>query len=903
MRWIQTHALLVTILSVTAHGSQQPNDATFLIQTRAAAEAPEFALDRGALDKPFDGIGAVSGGGATTLLLPQYPEPARSEILDYLFKPNFGASLQLLKVEIGGDAMSTDGSESSHMHADGQTNFQSGYEWWLMKEAKKRNPDIKLYGLAWAFPGWVADQTDDPFVSPELPVKYLLTWVQGAKKEHGLDIEYLGIWNERAADSAFVKLLRRRLDQAGFRGVRIVVKDGDAGICRDLAADAAYREAVHAVALHYPDDRSDFTSCHRLGLPVWASEESSSFDDLNGAACWARVMNAHWVLNSMTSNMMWNLVGSYYHGTDWYASSIMTANQPWSGHYEVNPVIWATAHVTQFVDVGWRFLRHNQGSGKLLKGGFYTTYVDPRNRSSFTLNVVKISRSHAACTRPEIGNYATEAETVTFRLADELEAPEELQVWYSYLEAPDESRATLFEKRPSIRVVNRLFTLEVPVGALFTVTTRRDRGSKGSFPNQAQSSPSFPLPHFDDLQSAPAFQDAALLADQIGVFEVHPSSDGLKSLRQMVPELPIGWCDPVNGWEVETGGPHTILGMREWQDVQVSVDFKLPPERPGMRTSSPDGACVAARADQMWKHGVFLCVAADGRFVLQRAGLPMQGPISNASSSKSTGFVRDAHSSPRYVAAKSRRKAFLQDARFQRDSFGEARVGTYASGHAKMEVRRGDWHRLTLRVQRSDPASPESLAEAWLDDEKLAGVSVRDRDTGFVGLGANGWFPIEFRNLNITKAPRGWETAPSCPRPQLGDLVNTHPCARNGLVREDQRWRLLPSFQIQHVGSGFCATNERGLVRLRDCDAANSDQLFKHDYTRIRNRAEHMNVPGKGVFGGANGLAVVGMTRRLNWKSWSYFPNTEQLRNQYVADDDSLGYPQCLSTCPLEPQR
>ena len=50
---------------------------------------------------------------------------------------------------------------------------------------------------------------------------------------------------------------------------------------------------------------------------------------------------------------MWNLVGSYYHGTNWYASSMLTAVQPWSGFYGDDidggiPVVWATAHVTQF---------------------------------------------------------------------------------------------------------------------------------------------------------------------------------------------------------------------------------------------------------------------------------------------------------------------------------------------------------------------------------------------------------------------------------------------------------------------------------------------------------------------------------------------------------------------------
>ena len=28
-------------------------------------------------------------------------------------------------------------------------------EWWLMVEAKRRNPDVKLYGLSWAVAGWV----------------------------------------------------------------------------------------------------------------------------------------------------------------------------------------------------------------------------------------------------------------------------------------------------------------------------------------------------------------------------------------------------------------------------------------------------------------------------------------------------------------------------------------------------------------------------------------------------------------------------------------------------------------------------------------------------------------------------------------------------------------------------
>ena len=68
---------------------------------------------------------------------------------------------------------------------------------------------------------------------------------------------------------------------------------------------------------------------------------------------------------------MWNLVGAYYHGTNWYASSMMTAVEPWSGNYWVAPVVWATAHVTQFTQPGWLYLKDKHGSGSLPNGGFY----------------------------------------------------------------------------------------------------------------------------------------------------------------------------------------------------------------------------------------------------------------------------------------------------------------------------------------------------------------------------------------------------------------------------------------------------------------------------------------------------------------------------------------------------
>ena len=80
-------------------------------------------------------------------------EPQRSQILDYLFKPGVGAAMQILKVEVGGDTNSTSGAGPSHQHTASDLNCNRGYEWWLMEQAKARNPAIRLCALAWGAPG------------------------------------------------------------------------------------------------------------------------------------------------------------------------------------------------------------------------------------------------------------------------------------------------------------------------------------------------------------------------------------------------------------------------------------------------------------------------------------------------------------------------------------------------------------------------------------------------------------------------------------------------------------------------------------------------------------------------------------------------------------------------------
>jgi Glycosyl hydrolase family 59 len=95
-------------------------------------------------NRVYDGVGAVLGGGGNARYLMDYPRRQRNQILDYLFKPGYGASLQILKLEIGGDANSSDGSEPSIEHTRGHIDCRAGYELSIARAAVARNRRLRV---------------------------------------------------------------------------------------------------------------------------------------------------------------------------------------------------------------------------------------------------------------------------------------------------------------------------------------------------------------------------------------------------------------------------------------------------------------------------------------------------------------------------------------------------------------------------------------------------------------------------------------------------------------------------------------------------------------------------------------------------------------------------------------
>src|SRR5436190_19511637 len=217
--WSITHRyrpiLALAAVAATAAG-------VTLTTTPAAQAATSITINGASGGRVFDGVGAISGGGGNSRLLIDYPEPQRTQIMDYLFKPGYGAAVQILKVEIGGDTNSTSGAEPSHEHTRGTVDCGHGYEWWLAQQAKARNPNVKLYGLAWGAPGWIAGGN---FWSTDM-VNYLIAWLNCAR-QHGLGIDYLGGWNERGYNVSWYEQLRSALNSNGYGSVKIVAADSD----------------------------------------------------------------------------------------------------------------------------------------------------------------------------------------------------------------------------------------------------------------------------------------------------------------------------------------------------------------------------------------------------------------------------------------------------------------------------------------------------------------------------------------------------------------------------------------------------------------------------------------------------------------------------------------------------
>lgn len=144
----------------------------------------------------------------------------------------------------------------------------------------------------------------------------------------------------------------------------------------------------------------------------------------------------------------------------------MTANEPWSGHYEVPAVAWVTAHSTQFAFPGWRYLK---SSGHLSKGGSYVALTDPKS-VELTLVIETMSHDNSVCIRPPLPPYDVSAQTVKFNLEGNYKQTiSKFYMWTTSL-GKSSTSSDVFVKS-EVNVVNGSVTIHLEPDQLVTLTT------------------------------------------------------------------------------------------------------------------------------------------------------------------------------------------------------------------------------------------------------------------------------------------------------------------------------------------------------------------------------------------------------------------------------------------------
>ena len=534
---------------------------------QSSAPAQRITLDGQGQGRVFDGVGAISGGSSR--LLYDYPEEQRRQILDYLFRPDYGASLQILKVEIGSDTNSTITAEPSHMRTPDDLNCHRGLEWWLMRQARARNPQMKFYGLMWSAPGWFKGG-----VWSQDMVRYIMAWI-GCAEQNGVPVSYIGgldEWFGPAQDEAPFYINLKRALRTAFPNVQVVATDEHYPpqywvAAETMGTDAAYRNAVDILGEHDVCVwKSRYTHCHATqaalhsGKPLWVSEQGAQ-SATAGAGPLARALNRGYIDARLTANIQAPLIASYYGDTEIGGNGLALAEWPWSGYYQVTASTWVDAQTTQFVRPGWRYI--DSASGYLRGGGSYVTLRSPSTGDYSVIVETMDSASATTVTLAPTGGLSTG----------------KAQLWSTNVRSA--SPSDWFVHRGALTPANGKVSFVAEPGHVYTISTTTGQHRGGAAPPRGTgTSMTLPMPYDQDFEHAEPTLMAPYFEDLEGAFEARPCAAGRAGTcyQQVLTQQPIPWhtaAQPV-AWQSGQLRPTSIVGdPMWWGDYEVSVDAML----------------------------------------------------------------------------------------------------------------------------------------------------------------------------------------------------------------------------------------------------------------------------------------------------------------------------------------
>ena len=544
------------------------------------------------------GLGAVTGNNSSRLLMDYKTENPEAywEIMNMLFKPDYGAGLSHVKIEFGTDVNSSSGTEPSIMRsADETADVTRGAGFMFAADALSINPDITVDLLRWGEPKWVTDAfAESEEKGFEARYKWYKAAIDGAYDTYGMKFTHISAdGNEPAKiDTDWIIYLADRLENEtderyDYGTIKIVAADevGSWKIATAMMKNEELRNAVDILGEHYNTHANDkaLELNKTYGKEIWYTEgiapaiisrlgvtsNGSGINGKNGAldVC-NRIINGYYN-GRMTMYEYQPAVAAYYSGAKFFPKSLLNAQNPWSGYYEADIGIWTSAHFTHFIKNGWRFI----------DSACYGDGSENHAISDTTNNYMTVTDTETGDYSIVICNDSEEQRNYTFTLENMKLADASFTVWET--RGPEEGQdynANYFKNIGTFRPVEAegkyTYSIEVKPYSIVTVTTL-DKTADTSVSACKYEDKPLDINYSDDFEYSDEFLSARGSAplyttDQGGAFEV-AEIEGNKVLMQM-----INADNKPTDWRLRgTPNPITSLGDDRWADYSAEISFKL----------------------------------------------------------------------------------------------------------------------------------------------------------------------------------------------------------------------------------------------------------------------------------------------------------------------------------------
>lgn len=625
-----------------------------------ASDAKQVLIDGKTIDtnpaNAYKGFGMVSANGTSRLLMDyksKHPDQYW-KIMKQLFDPQTGA-LNFIKVEMGADLNTSTATTPATMRsADEPANTLRGWDWHIVADAKKINPNLEVDALRWSEPKWVQDaEAQSKEAGYAARYKWFRNTLISIYDTYGVKLNYLSAdKNEtKTPEPDWIIYLSQHLKDDknapyDFSKIKIVASDqiGGTTLATQMKTNTDLRNAVDAISYHYQSHASDDIQLmnQTYHKQIWYSEGvapsgeaefrnkiNSASGGLGGQKGALDVANTFInmyrsqdltsgkdVSAYMTRYEYQPAIGSFYDGGQYSTKNLVDAETPWSGNYYVDAGLPVTQQFTEFAKPGWQYFT-SASYGVSSGNNPYTKSTDNR------LALTSADKKDYSVV---ITNDSTTPRTYTYSLKNMPDPAKTLQVWQTSGPKSGERYDANWLKQVGKVTPQKQsdgsykFTYTVAPNSVVTLSTTTGQTGYQANPSQKlYNDDQLALPYTDDFEYSDSkyqnYKDTSVLdSSKQGYFASRDGGspryfDDIGGAFSVVKSTDPGHGNVMQGminnsnhaageWNSKPGND-SVMGDARWANYKVSADFKLDTTSEG---STPNYAALLTR-NQITKGG------------------------------------------------------------------------------------------------------------------------------------------------------------------------------------------------------------------------------------------------------------------------------------------------------------